>query len=93
MSHLTSNLIIKVLLKKLPEYLRLQWGHFVVQQQLRSPNIQQFTKWVSKQNEIVSQVKIGGENKNEEYRGQNHTSNVCRPFSNEKQQTMWYLPQ
>jgi hypothetical protein len=48
MSHLTSNLIIKDLLKKLPEYLRPQWGQFVAQKQLRSPNIHQFAKWVSK---------------------------------------------
>jgi hypothetical protein len=87
MSHLTSNLIFKELVKKLPEYLRLQWGQFVVQKQLRSPNIHQFAKWVSEQNKIISQVEIGGEkmkttNKNEGYRGTNHTRNVSRPFSN-----------
>jgi hypothetical protein len=63
MSHLTSNLIIKELLKKLPEYLRLQWGQFVVQKHLHSPNIHQFAKWVSEQNEPnVSQVEIGVDN-------------------------------
>jgi hypothetical protein len=62
MSHLITNLIIKELLKKLPEYLRLQWGQFLVQKQLRSPNIHQFAKWVSEQNKIVSEVEIGGEN-------------------------------
>jgi hypothetical protein len=80
MSHLTSNLIFKELVKKLPEYLRLQWGQFVVQKQLRSPNIHQFAKWVSEQNEIVSQLrensKMKTTNKNEGYRGTNHTLEI-----------------
>jgi hypothetical protein len=38
---------------------------------------------MGEQNEIVSQVEIGGDNKKEGYCGTNHTSNVSRPFSNE----------
>jgi predicted oxidoreductase (fatty acid repression mutant protein) len=39
MSQFTNKIVIRELLKKLPEYLRLQWTHDV--------NIQQFTDWVS----------------------------------------------
>jgi hypothetical protein len=89
--------MIKELLKKLPEYLRLQWVQFVIQKQLLSTNILQFSKWVSEQNEIVSKVGSGGDNskmkttnKNEEYCEKNQTSNVSRTFSNENiQQLPW----
>jgi hypothetical protein len=45
--------VIRELLKKLPEYLRLQWTHDM--------NIQQLADWVSTQNKIVSKVEIGNE--------------------------------
>jgi hypothetical protein len=53
MSQFTNKIVIRELLKKLPEYLRLQWTHDV--------NIQQLADWVSTQNKIVSKVEIGNE--------------------------------
>jgi hypothetical protein len=48
MAQFMSNVVIRGLLKKLPDNLRWQWA-----------KIQQFADWVSVQNEIVSNVEIG----------------------------------
>jgi hypothetical protein len=48
-------------LKKLPEYLRLQWGQYLLQVRTHDVNIQQFADWVITQNGIVSKVEIENE--------------------------------
>jgi hypothetical protein len=50
-----------VLLKKLPEYLRLQWGQHMVQIRSNDVDIQLFVAWVNKQNDVISKVEIGNE--------------------------------
>jgi hypothetical protein len=46
--------LIRELLKKLSEYLRLQWGQHMVQ-------TQQFATWVNEQNDVISKVEVGNE--------------------------------
>jgi hypothetical protein len=59
-SHFTSSIVIRELLKKLPEYLRLQWGqHMVVV--VDDVDIQQFAAWVNEKNNVISKVEIGNE--------------------------------
>jgi hypothetical protein len=50
----TSSILIRELLKKLSEYLRLQWGQHMVQ-------TQQFATWVNEQNDVISKVEVGNE--------------------------------
>jgi predicted lipid carrier protein YhbT len=55
--HFTSSIVIRELLKKLPEYLRRQWG------QIRSDDvdIQHFAALVNEQIDVISKVEIGNE--------------------------------
>jgi hypothetical protein len=46
-------------LKKLLEYLRLQWGQHMVQIRSDDVDIQQFAAWVNEQNDVISKVEIG----------------------------------
>jgi hypothetical protein len=61
MSQFTNKIVIREFLKKLPEYLRLQWGLVKIRAHDMNMNIQQFADWVSTQNKIVSKVEIGNE--------------------------------
>jgi hypothetical protein len=56
-----SSSVIKELLKKLPEFLRLQWGQHLMQNRIRDANICQFAAWVSEQNEVIATVEIGND--------------------------------
>jgi hypothetical protein len=60
-SHFTSSIVIRELLKKLPEYLRLQWGQPMVQIQWDDVDIQQFAAWSNEQNDVISKVELGNE--------------------------------
>jgi hypothetical protein len=51
--HFTSSIVIRELLKKLSEYLRLQWGQHMVQIRSDDVDIQQFAAWVNKQNDVI----------------------------------------
>jgi hypothetical protein len=65
-SHFTSSIVIRELLKKLPEYLVLQWGQHLVQIRSDDVDIQQFLALVNEQNDVISKVEIGNEVKNDE---------------------------
>jgi hypothetical protein len=58
-----SGIVIKELLKKLPEFLRLQWGQFLIQHNVDDADIFQFATWVRQQNEVTSKVEIGDDAK------------------------------
>jgi Protein of unknown function (DUF1759) len=58
-ANFSSGTVIKELLKKLPEYLRLQWGQFLVQHNLDDADIYQFATWVRQQNESLKPILIG----------------------------------
>jgi hypothetical protein len=60
-SRFTSSIVIRDLLKKLPEYLRLQWGQYLVQIWSDDVDIKQFATWVLEQNDVISKVEIGNE--------------------------------
>jgi hypothetical protein len=53
-SHFTSSFVISELLKNLPEYLRLQWGQYLVQ-------IRSDAAWVNEQNDVISKIEIENE--------------------------------
>jgi hypothetical protein len=56
-----SNAVINELLKKLPEYLRLQCGQYLIQNRIADVHILVFTAWVSEQNDVIATVEIGNE--------------------------------
>jgi hypothetical protein len=61
LSQFTNKIVIRELLNKLPEHLRLQREQYLVHVRTHDVNIEQYVDWVSTQNEIVSKVEIRNE--------------------------------
>jgi hypothetical protein len=70
---LMSSIVIRELLKTLPEYLRLKWV------------LQQFAAWVNEQNDVISKVEIENEARPTEVKNDETNKNYnSREVSNNK---------
>jgi hypothetical protein len=61
-SHTTGKELVKLLLMKLPKYLRIQWGSYMLQHNVDRQNIDNFANWIASLDKIVSAVEIGSHN-------------------------------
>jgi biotin synthase-related radical SAM superfamily protein len=59
LSHFTGKQLVKELLMKLPKYMRMQWGSFLIQIDVSRQNINAFAECVNSIDKIVSAVEIG----------------------------------
>jgi hypothetical protein len=58
LSHFTGKQLVKELLMKLPKYMRLQWGSFLIQNDVNRQNINAFAECVHSMDKIVSAVGV-----------------------------------